>query len=124
MKQKIVILFTWLVVFFTAFQGMIPTLPLTNEGTITLISAITMFLVSGLTVWKQALSKEINSEAILPTIVVASVATLGGLNELLDIFYLSDIVGQWLRFAITFITMGLNLISKLLYPTVETRSLL
>lgn len=124
MRQKIVTLFTWIVVFFTAFQGMIPNLPIGNEATVTLISAITMFLVSSLTIWKQTLSKEINTEAIVPTLAVAIVATLGGLNELLGVFHFSEVVSQWLRFAITFITMGLNLVSKMLYPTAETKSIL
>lgn len=119
-----VTVFTWAVVFLTAFQGMIPTLPVTNAAVVTLISAIVMFLVSSLTVWKQTLSKEIKTEAILPTIAVAIVATLGGLNDFLQVFHFSDIVAQWLRFSITFITMGLNLISKMLYPTSETKSLL
>lgn len=123
-RTSLVMIFTWVVVFLTAFQGMIPTLPITNAGTITLISAITMFLVSSLTVWKQTLSKEINNEAILPTIAVAIIATLGGLNDLLGVLHFSEIVGQWMRFTITFITMGLNLISKMLYPTPETKSLL
>lgn len=123
-RTNVVTIFTAIVIFLTGFQGMIPTLPIKNAEAITLISAITMFLVSSLTVWKQTLSKEINNDAVLPTLAVAVIATLGGLNDLLGVFHFSDIVSQWLRFTITFITMGLNLISKMLYPTAETRSLL
>lgn len=122
MKSKITNLFTLLVVMLTAFQAVIPTMPISNAVTITVVGAITMFLVSSLTAWKQYLSVEIDNKALAPTIVIAIIATIGALNDLFNVVHLSASAGQWVRFAITFITMGLNVASKLLWPTVETKS--
>lgn len=124
MKQKLVGLFTVTVVFLTTFQGLIPSMPFQNPDTITLISAITLYLVTALTVWKQALSKQVDSVAILPTIIVGIIATIGGLNDLVGLVPISEILGQWLRFGITFIVMFLNILSKVLWPTPETKSVI
>jgi len=123
-KSKITNIFTLLVLLFTAFQGLIPTIPLSNETTLTILSAVTLFLVSGLTAWKQALSVEISNDSLKPTIIVAIVATLGSLNDLFNVVPVSAMAGQWIRFVITLITLFLNLASKVLWPTAETKSTL
>ena len=121
-RSKITTLFTLLVVLLTAFQGLIPTLPISNVSVIATISAITMFLVSGITTWKQFLSNEIDNAALKPTIIVAIIATIGGLNELFNVVHFSAVADQWVRFAITLITMFLNVASKILWPTTETKT--
>lgn len=123
MKSKIVNIITVFVALLTVFQGLAPDLPVSNPAQVTLISAITIFLVASLTAWKQALSVEINNKALMPTLIIAIVATMGGLNELFDVIPFSAITAQWLRFSITFVIAGLNIISKVLYPTDETKSL-
>jgi hypothetical protein len=124
MKSKLINLFTVFVALLTVFQGLISDLPIKDESTLTIISAVTMFLVTGITVWKQYVSDEIANKALVPTLIVAIVATIGGFNDLLNAFPIPEVTGQWLRFSITFITAGLNIISKVLYPTPETKSLL
>lgn len=124
MRSKIVNLLTIAVAFVTIFQGIVPSLPLQNAATLTVISSIAMFLASTLTIWKQRLSAEIDNKALWPTIIVAMIATFGGLNDLMGVFHFSAIAGQWIRFTITFITMSLNLVSKVFYPTEETKSIL
>lgn len=81
-----------------------------------------MFLVSGLTTWKQFLSNEIDNAALKPTIIVAIIATIGGLNELFNVVHFSAVADQWVRFTITLITMFLNVASKILWPTTETKT--
>lgn len=122
-NQKLVGVFTVLGVMLATFQGLLPTIPM-NTPTLTLLSAITMYLLTGVTLWKQTLSHQIDNAAKWPTIIVAIVATVGGLNELINLVSVSESLAQWLRFAITFITMFLNLISKVLWPTMETKSTL
>lgn len=122
MKSKLTNVFTMLVVLLTAFQGLIPTLPITNNHTITLVSAIAMFLVSGFTAWKQYLSEEIANASLRPTLIVAIIATIGGLNDVFNVVQFSETADQWIRFAITFITMGLSLVSKILWPTLQTKT--
>ena len=124
MKQKLVGIFTVTVVFLTTFQGLIPSMPFNNPDTVTLISAVTLYLVTALTVWKQTLSNQIDSVAKWPTIIVGIVATIGGLNDLVGLVPISEILGQWLRFAITFITAFLNVLSKVLWPTPQTKSVI
>jgi len=121
-KSKVTTLFTLLVVFLTAFQGLIPTIPTNDAAVLSVVSAVTMFLVSGLTAWKQFLSNEIDNKAVNPTILVAILATVGGLNELFDVVHISALADQWVRFGITLITMFLNVASKILWPTAETKS--
>ena len=124
MKSKIINLFTVLVIVLTAVQGLIPAIPLANEVTITIVSSVVMFLASSLTVWKQTLSVEINNSAMGPTIFVAIIATIGGLNDVFGVIHISDAFGQWIRFGITAITMVLNMVSKIMWPTPETKSLI
>jgi hypothetical protein len=118
-KSKWVNVFTLVVLFLTTFQGLIPALPM---GNIPVISGVVMFAVSALTAWKQYLSIEIDNSSLWPTLVVAFIATLGGLNDLFSVIQLSEATGQWVRFGITLVTAFLNLASKILYPTTETKS--
>jgi hypothetical protein len=122
MKSKYVNLLTILVLLITTFQGLVPAMPLGNPATVTLISSIAMFLVSALTAWKQYFSTEISNASLKPTIIIAIIATLGGLNELFQVIPMSNVTGQWVRFGITFLAAFVNLASKLLYPTTETNS--
>ncbi len=108
----------------TAFQGFIPSIPGINEQSVTMLSAITLYLVSTLTLFRQTISNEIDNTAKNATWVVVIIATIGGLNDILNIVHFSETVDQWLRFAITFTTFILNLISKLLWPTPETKSII
>lgn len=121
-RSKLAGLFTLLVVLLTTFQGLIPAMPIGNPTVLTTVSAFTMFFVSALTVWKQFLSNEIDNKAMWPTLIVAIVATVGLLNDILNVVHLSGAVGQWVRFGITAVTMMLNMASKILWPTDETVS--
>lgn len=118
-KAKLTNIFTLLVIMFTTFQGLIPALPIPD---VTLISAITLFAVTALTAWKQFVSIEIADNALYPTLVIAIVATLGGMNDLFGVIKFSEVTGQWIRFSVTFLIAFLNLASKLLWPTEETKS--
>lgn len=110
---------TMLVIFLTTFQGLIPTMPINNPLTISIISAIVLFLVNTLTAWKQYLSKAIDNKAMIPVAIMCLLALLGGLNDLFDVFHFNANTNQWIRFWLTFITMGLNLLSQLLFPKEE-----
>lgn len=120
--EKMTNLFTLIVVILTAFQGLIPTIPVQSPHTVTLLSAIAMFLVSGFTALKQWASNEINNGALTPTLIVTIIAILGGVNDIIDIVHMSETVDQWVRFGLTFVVMSLSLASKILWPTIETKS--
>lgn len=119
MNKKIVNFLSILAIALTAIQGMVPSMPITDT---TVVSAVLMFLVSGATIWKQALSKEIDNNALIPTIMLAIAATLGGVNDLLKLIPFSEITGQWIRFGVTASTALLNVLSKSIWPTPETKS--
>ena len=112
-NPKLLNLFTVLVMVFTLFQGLIPNLPISDT---TVISAVVMFLVSALTAWRQAFSQNISSASLWPTIIIAIIATLGGLNDLFNVVQIGEVAGQWIRFSITAITAILNLLSTILWP--------
>jgi hypothetical protein len=112
MKQTVNIL-SIVAIFLTAFQGSISMMP----GDTTIVSAVVMFLVTGVTAWKQAFCTEINSKALTPTIIIAIIATLGGFNELIRAIPFSEVAAQWIRLTITTLVMSLNLLSKYLWPT-------
>ena len=124
MKTKLVGVFTVLVLFLTTFQGVLPTLPITNQSTITIISAIVLYLSTALTIWKQLLSKQIDSNAIWPTVIVGLVATFAGLTDVLKVIPFTPFAAQLTRFIITFIVLFLNMISKVWYSTNETHSVI
>ena len=124
MRQIFVYILTLACAFLTIFQGLIPIMPPMNPATVTMISAITLYAITSLTAWKQAISKEINNKALLLTFGAAIVVTIGGLNDLFPVFHFAEAVSQWLRFGISFIILGINMLSKILYPTGETKSLI
>lgn len=112
-NPKLLNLFTVLVMFFTLFQGLIPSLPINDTA---IISAVVMFLVQGLTAWRQAFSQNISNASLWPTIIIATVSTFGGLNDLFNVVQISEVAGQWIRFSITALTAILNLLSTILWP--------
>jgi hypothetical protein len=115
-RKQLSDLFTVLVLILTTFQGIIPTMPIPSPSSVTLVSAVVMFLVTGLTAWKQYLSVDISNAAMTSMLVVAVIATLGGLNDLFSVIHFGSTAGQWIRFSVTAVTMILNVLSKTLWP--------
>jgi hypothetical protein len=118
-KAKLVNLFTLLVLLLTTVQGLLPTMPIANPQTITIVSAVLIFLVSSLTALKQWLSVEIANNALKSTLVIAILAILGGANDLFNVIPVSQVANQWIRFTITGLMAFINLASKVMYPTLN-----
>ena len=116
-RSNLVKFLTAVALILTTFQGLIPTIPISDVGTITTISAIVMFLVQGVTALKQYLSNSISNISLNPTLVILIVSVLASFIDLLDIVNLGAVTEQWIRFGITFVTLCLNLTSKILYPS-------
>lgn len=114
-------LFTLILVVLTTLQASVPSYPISNPSTKAIIEAVFMFLVVGFTAWNQYLSVEVRNGAIWPTIIIAIIASIGGLNDLINVVPLSPVAGQWIRLAISGITTILNLASKSLWPTPEAK---
>lgn len=114
-KSNLTTIFNAAVYILTGLQAMVPTMPLTPTGA-TWVSVITMFLVSALTAWRQYISEKIDNKATYYTLIVALIATMGGLNELIEAINVPEKTGQWVRFTITFLTMVLNGLSKTIFP--------
>jgi len=122
MKDQNVNALTIIVGIVALIQGLVPTMPIQNPQTATIISAVLMFLATILTVWKQYGSDEIRNNATTPILIVAGIAIVGGLNDLFAVFPMSETASQWVRFGITAATAILNFFSKIMYPTPETKS--
>lgn len=118
-KNNLAAIITLLVLSLTAFQGLIPTIPIKNPATLAAISAVVMFLASGLTAWKQYVSTKISNAAINATLFVFVLSLIGGFNDLFSVISFGDVANQWIRFALTFLTFVVNLASKVLYPSEE-----
>ena len=122
MKNQNVNALTLIVGIVALIQGLVPTMPIQNPQTATILSAVLMFLATALTVWKQYGSSEIRNNATTPILIVAAIAIIGGLNDLFAVIPFSDLTSQWIRFGITATTAILNFLSKVMYPTPETKS--
>ena len=118
-KSNLVRAVTFSVGLITILQGLVPAMPLGAETTV-LISAILIYVASILTAIKQAVSVEIKTrKALVYSIILVLIATIGGLNDVLNVVHLNDLLAQWLRFGITGSILILNLASKTLFPTEE-----
>lgn len=120
-RSELTRLFTVLLVVFTTIQTAIPSFPIESATTKAIIGAIFMFLVVGLTAWKQYLSVEIRNSAIWPTLFIALVATLQGLNDLIDAIPFSQSTSAWIRIGISTLAMIFSLVSKSLWPSPESK---
>ncbi len=123
-SNKLANTITYIVLFLTTFQGLIPAIPIKNNHTVTLLSAVVMLLVTTGTYLKNFLSTEIAKAAQKATHILFAIAVLGGLNDFFDLVKFNEITDQWIRFGITLAITFLNLLAKLLYPTPETKSLI
>lgn len=120
-RSELTRLFTLILVILTTLQAAVPGFPIDTPSTKAIVEAVFMFLVVGLTAWKQYLSVEIRNAAIFPTLAVALIAILGGLNDLIEVVPLSHVAGQWVRLGISTLATILSLISKTLWPTQESK---
>lgn len=118
-------LLTIAVAVLTLLQLYVPQMPLINKETAILVSAIFMYLATAFTAWKQYLSCDISTKkALHSTLLIAIIATIGGLNELVNNFgerfiQINSILGQWIRFSLTAIVAMLNFLSKEIFPSQE-----
>lgn len=122
-RLKLTRFLTLLILIFTTAQGSIVGMPIQSELTKTIVSAVLMFIVVALTALNQYFSVEIRNGSIWPTLIIALLAILGGLNSLIDAVPISLILGQWLRFFLTLASAILNIASKTLFPSPEGKQM-
>lgn len=113
-----------LVVVLTVFQGMLGTdmVPKMNTATLSIVSASVMFGVVVFTAIKQYLSEEIANKAVKRTLIILAIAIVGGANDFFQVINFGEIANQWIRFFITGIATILNVYSKQLFPTPDTKT--
>lgn len=126
MNKKTVI--NWLnytIGFLTALQGILPGLPPLSSSPernayfLKIISAIIVFVVPVLTAWKQKASEYINDNALLLTFGAILLAIGGGLNDLFNGIDFSPVTQQWLRFAVTALSLLINFFSRKIVPSAK-----
>jgi hypothetical protein len=123
MKQKTTVdVLTVFVAFLVFMQTSLLAAPFTNPHTLTLVSVIFLYVIQGLSYWKQLLSDEIANKSIKWIHLMLVISLIGGLNDIFNVIQLSDTVDQWVRWGITMIVGFLNLSSKLFFPTENTTS--
>jgi uncharacterized membrane protein HdeD (DUF308 family) len=114
MKQLLAFL-TIAVMFCTGLQAMVPSMPFSNPDQVKAFSGILVCAGIALTAFKQFASDEINNKALIPTLIVALVATLAGVADLMDKLPMNPHNAQWFRFAISALTLLLNITSTTLF---------
>ena len=122
-KETVLKWLTGLAVVLGSIQLLVPTMPVQDPSTLKWVSAILLFLTAGVTIWKQYLSDLISNSAATVTWVIAGLATIGALNELVDQVEINNAVAQWVRFGVTALTVVLNIYSKLLFPSQEQKAI-
>ena len=123
MRQKIVFALTLAAGLLTIFQGLISAMTFLSADAITILSAVTLYLVTTVTIWKQKLSEEIRDGAIWATILVAIGATIAGFGDLIHAFHISDVAAQITRLAVTFVVLSITLFRRVLWPSDKTKSI-
>lgn len=121
-KKTMLAIIAILVTILTVFQGMIPTISWVPAETLTIWGSITFIVVNILTVWKQYLSDAVaTNKAIKRTLIVALIATIAGLTDVLHWVHFPGHTGDIIRFVFTLAAMVLNLWSKQLFPSEEQK---
>lgn len=102
----------------TFAQTMLPTFHFSDTVT-GIITTVLLTTASVFTILKQRVSVEINKDAVILTWVLAGIAALGGLNDVIGQISLTDIWQDRLRTLIAALIGILNIVSKELFPTPE-----
>lgn len=112
---------TTLALFLTTFQPIIPTIPGITESGINIVGAVVFYVLSLTTIWKQYINDDIANMATKVTIWIAIAATITGALDLFNVFSLSTLTAQWIRFIFTFAVMFINIASKAMFPSDELK---
>lgn len=102
-------------------QGLLPSFPGIGPHSLTLWSAILLWGLTAITIFRQWVSNQILDKAAVPTIIVGVISLIGGLNDVLDVIQFSEHTDQIIRFLLTVLVGLLGLVSKLLWPTDTTK---
>lgn len=98
------------------FQTFLTSPPFSTDQVFTM-GAIVTYLTLVITTWKQYLSPEVSNTGGQVTIVIAIIATLTGILDLLNVFHMSDKTEQYIRWGITVAAAILNILSKQIFPS-------
>ncbi len=112
---------TALVTIATLAQGTFLTEPPFTQQMVFVISSILTYAIMTMTAFKQYLSPDVNSTGTKVTLWVIGIATIGGLSDLIGIFNLQPTVAQYIKLAISFLVMVLNVVSKQLFPSIDQK---
>lgn len=102
-------------------QLLLPTFPGIGPHSLTLWSAILLWSLTAITLFRQWVSNQILDKAAVPTILVGVISLIGGFNDVLDVIKFSEHTDQIIRFSLTVLVGLLGLVSKLLWPTDTTK---
>jgi uncharacterized membrane-anchored protein len=123
LREKIVNVLTIIAPTLTVLQLGLTTIQGMSATLMVALTAILMFGVQLVTLWKQKLSEEIRDEAIWPTIILLVVSAAGLVNQyLVDILPITIFWGSVIRLGISAISTLLNNLSKVIWPTPLTKS--
>jgi hypothetical protein len=91
--------------------------PPIDDGALKIISAVILFLVPGLTAWRQTISLDIKNEIRKYTWLIVALGFVGGVTDITNLIPVDNQLGQWARFVLTGACTMLNSMSKFLLPS-------
>ena len=118
--KNLLIFCTYLVIILSAVQGFVPSMPVSNPNTLKYVSAVILCLTILATAWKQFASAEISNASLIPTLLVALTATIGGITDLAGKLPFDAHTAQWIRFGLTAFTAILNVFSSTAFSSVAS----
>ena len=94
------------------------TTPPFSVSVVFIFGAVLTYSILVLTAWKQFLSNDISDTGAHVTIIIAIIATVAGLVDLIPIFKVQPLVAQWIKWGISIVVLILNVLSKTLFPSI------
>ena len=117
-KAKWSNILTAIVVILTTLQTFITEPPFTSSQVFPWGGILTI-AVSLLTIWKQYLSPDVSATGAKVTLVIAIIATLTGVADLVNVLPIPATTGQYIKWGVSVLVAILNVLSKTIFPSYE-----
>lgn len=122
-KSKIANVLTALAAVIVTVQSFLVNPPF-SDHVIFVLGAVLTYLTLVVTTFKQFFSADISDRGAYLTIGILIVSTLAGGLNLLDVFNVSPVTAQWIKWGISMLALMLNILSKTLFPSMMQKEVM
>lgn len=117
-RSKFVNILTALATLIGVFQTLVTSPPF-NAAAVIILGTVLTYLMLVITTWKQYMSNDISNNGAKVTIIIAIAATLTGALNFLDVFHVSSVTVQWIKWSVSVVVLALNVLSKTIFPSIS-----